>query len=267
MNKIKKLICGLLAICMIVTGITMIPQTVQAADDDFVIEDGVLIEYKGSGGKVVIPDGVTEIADYVFYYNDTITSITVPESVTKCGSRCFGGCTSLKEITFKNSEMVLDWDCITQSYDLEQGAFCAGDYWEYSLAEVKPMVQTLTIKGYSGSTAQTLAKSLVKYPWGNLTVKFVNLKNKKSTTYGVPTTLSIKKGKTSNKCKVSIDSNAFGSVPKITYKSSNEKVATISSAGKITAKKKGTTTITVTITWKDSGMSWKKTAKTKVTVK
>ena len=267
MKQVKKILCGVLMVCMMIAGITVVPQNVQAADRDFVIENGVLTEYKGSGGKVVIPDGVTEIADYVFYYNDTVTSITIPASDTKCGSRWFGGCTSLKEITFKNPNTILDWDSMTQSHDLKQGAFCAGDYWEYSLAEVKPFVRTLTIKGYNGSTAKKLAKALVKYPWGNLTVKFINLKNKKATTYGVPTTLSVKKGKTSNKCKISFNSSEFCSAPKIVYKSSNKKIATISSNGKITAKKKGTATITVTITWKDSGMSWKKTAKTKVTVK
>lgn len=267
MKQVKKILCGVLMVCMIIVGITVVPQSVQAATKDFVIENGVLKEYKGAGGKVVIPNGVTKIADYVFYYNDTITSITIPASVRQCGSRCFGGCTSLKEITFKNSNTILDWDSVTQGHNLKYGAFYAGDYWEVQLPEVKPMVQTLTIKGYSGSTAEKLAKAFVKYPWGNMSVKFVNLKNKKSTTYGVPTTLSIKKGKTSNKCKISLNNNEFNTTPKISYKSNNKKIATISSNGKITAKKKGTATITVTITWKDSGMSWKKISKTKVTVK
>ena len=267
MKQVKKFLCGVLMVCMILAGITTAPQTARAANNDFVIENGVLIEYKGAGGKVVIPDGVTEIADRVFFYNDTITNITVPASVTKCGSRCFGACTSLKEITFKNPDTVLDWDSMTQSHDLKYGAFYAGDYWEVELSEVKPMVQTLTIKGYSGSTAETLAKSYAKYPWGNMTVKFVNLKNKKVATYGIPTTLSIKKGKTSNKCKISYNGYTANSVPKISYKSSNNKIATISSNGKISAKKKGTATITVTVTWDDSGMSWKKVSKTKVTVK
>ena len=38
-----------------------------AAEEDFVIENGVLVEYSGTGGSVVIPDGVTEIAPEVFY--------------------------------------------------------------------------------------------------------------------------------------------------------------------------------------------------------
>ena len=33
---------------------------------DFIIEDGVLIEYVGDESEVVIPDGVTAIGDGVF---------------------------------------------------------------------------------------------------------------------------------------------------------------------------------------------------------
>lgn len=35
---------------------------------DFVIENGVLKEYRGFGGDVVIPDGVTTIGDGAFSY-------------------------------------------------------------------------------------------------------------------------------------------------------------------------------------------------------
>lgn len=75
MKQVKKLLCGVLMVCMVVAGITVVPQNVQAADGDFVIENGLL-----------------------------------------------------KEITFKNPNTILDWDRMTQSHNLEQGAFCAGDY-------------------------------------------------------------------------------------------------------------------------------------------
>lgn len=387
MKQVKKLLCVVLVVCMIVVGI-VVPKNVQAANSDFVIENGVLKEYKGTDENVVIPNGVTEIGygvfrendniqsveipdtvkrigmsafsfcsnlstvnisqgvteiaaqafdgctnlsnitipktvteidyfafsgtkwleqkqderkdhlviinnsilyegtkasgaitipdgimlvcPYAFYYNDNITSIVVPKSVNICDTRCFGGCTSLKTITFKNKDtkMNYDWGRVEMSSGVN-GAFYPGDYWQDELAEVKSMVQTLTIKGYSGSTAETLAKSYTKVPWGNATVKFVNLKNQKVTTYGIPTTLSIKKGKTSTKCKPSYNyriENSYN-IPKVSYKSSNNKIAAISSGGKITAKKKGTATITITMTWDGGGISWKKVAKTKVNVK
>jgi hypothetical protein len=103
MNKMKKVICGLLAICMIVTGITIIPQTVQAADDDFVIEDGVLTKYNGSGGDVVIPDGVTSIGMSAFSYCSKLTKVTIPDSVTSIEDYAFWLCWNLTEITIPDS--------------------------------------------------------------------------------------------------------------------------------------------------------------------
>ena len=51
---------------------------------------------------------------------------------------------------------------------------------------------------------------------------------------------------------------------KVTFKSSNPKVATVSSSGKVTGKKKGSAKITVTMKIKDGA---KKIVTTKVTVK
>ena len=49
--------------------------------DDFIIEDGVLTGYRGPGGHVAVPDGVTRIARSAFRCNRSITEITVPDSV------------------------------------------------------------------------------------------------------------------------------------------------------------------------------------------
>lgn len=54
--------------------------------DDFIIENGVLIEYVGTGVDVVIPDGVTEIGYNAFDDEDEeffFRSIVIPESVKK----------------------------------------------------------------------------------------------------------------------------------------------------------------------------------------
>ena len=44
---------------------------------------------------VVIPDGVTSIADEAFYECDGLTNVTIPDSVKNIGSDAFYGCTSL----------------------------------------------------------------------------------------------------------------------------------------------------------------------------
>ena len=267
MKQMKKLLCGLLMVCMVLTGIGFMPQTVQAQTNDFVIENGVLKEYKGTGGKVIIPNGVTEIDEFAFASatsaNMDIKQITVPNSVDKCGTGCFGALTSLKEITFQNPNTVLDWDSLHSSHTLKYGAFYPGMYWTAFYNELSPLNQTLTVKGYKGSTAEEFAKAYCKYGWGNMRIKFVDLKSKKTTTYGIPTSITLKKGKTSTKCKPNIQYDEYEEHLKVTYKSSNKKIATISSKGKLTAIRKGTTTITIT-----AGYSvWKKVAKVKVTVK
>ena len=54
---------------------------------DFVIENGVLTNYIGKGGDVVIPEGVTSIGEDAFYSSSSLTSIIIPKSVTRIGSR------------------------------------------------------------------------------------------------------------------------------------------------------------------------------------
>ena len=80
--------------------------------NDFVIENGVLIEYNGSEKDVVIPDGVTAIGDVAFFKCDLLESIKIPESVTSVGNGAFEGCKSLKNITIP--------DCVTT---IGEGAF------------------------------------------------------------------------------------------------------------------------------------------------
>lgn len=46
---------------------------------DFVIENGVLTKYVGSGGDVVIPEGVTEIGDMAFA-GSSIKNVEIPDS-------------------------------------------------------------------------------------------------------------------------------------------------------------------------------------------
>ena len=53
----------------------------------------------------------------------------------------------------------------------------------------------------------------------------------------------------------------------VTYKSSNSKVATINSKGKLTAKKKGTTTVTIKSCDKYISNGLKRTFKVKIIVK
>ncbi len=70
---------------------------------DFVIEDGVLFEYLGKGGEVIIPQGVSVISENAFRGNGSITGIVVPEGVTILGSMIFSWCSALTHVTLPKS--------------------------------------------------------------------------------------------------------------------------------------------------------------------
>ena len=72
---------------------------------DFVIENGVLKEFKGRQANVVIPDGVTKIGDYAFSCCSSLTSVTIPDSVTSIGNDAFFNCIGLTSITIPDSVM------------------------------------------------------------------------------------------------------------------------------------------------------------------
>jgi len=82
----------------------------QLSPSNFMIVDGVLTNYTGAGGSVVIPDSVTDIGDEVFRGRTDITSVTIPGSVTNIGDRAFAECTGITNITFQGDAPVLGED-------------------------------------------------------------------------------------------------------------------------------------------------------------
>lgn len=97
---------------------------------EFARVNDILILYQGAGGDVVVPDGITTIAesafsgmpsvnnhitsiklpgsvtaiqDSAFYYCYDLTDIEIPYGVTQIGNNAFGLCTSLTGITLPDS--------------------------------------------------------------------------------------------------------------------------------------------------------------------
>ena len=67
------------------------PEPETPGTSDFVIVNGVLRDYNGPGGNVVIPDSVTSIGNAAFYSCKNLTQVTIPDSVTSIGNMAFAG--------------------------------------------------------------------------------------------------------------------------------------------------------------------------------
>ncbi len=84
-----------------------------ANEPEFDIQNGVLVAYNGSGGHVTIPSTVEEIGPSAFYattYNgNTVTSVTIPASVTTIRSGAFQGLPELTEVTIPDSVTYLEY--------------------------------------------------------------------------------------------------------------------------------------------------------------
>ena len=119
MKKSKKILGLALLSCMVLipTSLTFASETItqeEQADQDFVIENGVLVKYNGTAEHVIIPNTVTEIGAGAFSSSD-IKSIEMPNTVKKMGEGAFRSCQNLEEITLPNQlkkiEKYLFWNC------------------------------------------------------------------------------------------------------------------------------------------------------------
>ncbi|MBQ6453723.1 MAG: leucine-rich repeat domain-containing protein [Coriobacteriales bacterium] len=78
-------------------GTVKVEGVVQTRGADFDIKAGTLMGYSGASRDVVVPDGVDAIGQGAFK-GANITSVTLPNSVTKILNEAFSGCTELARI-------------------------------------------------------------------------------------------------------------------------------------------------------------------------
>lgn len=130
--------------------------------------------------------------------------------------------TALKVISISNGDSVKSWTSSNKkivSVNSKTGKIAAK-----RVGKAKITVTTKT--GAKATCVVTVQKSGVK-------TKKLSVRSK---------SISIKKGKS---YKISVSRNPITANDKITYKSSNKKIATVDSKGKVKAKKKGVVTITI----------------------
>ena len=94
--------------------------------EDFVIEDGVLIEYRGSEQHVTVPDGVTTLSHFAFQSNQTVVSVVIPNSVTEIQSYALINCPLLEEVTLPNDIQKTDSSVFDQCPKLKRIIFAEG---------------------------------------------------------------------------------------------------------------------------------------------
>lgn len=68
----------------------------------FYYAENIYVDGEKFNGSVVIGDDITKIGDYAFYGCDTLTNITIPDSVSKIGIYAFGN-TALANVTIPES--------------------------------------------------------------------------------------------------------------------------------------------------------------------
>lgn len=93
--------------------------TAAADSSDFVIDtSGVLTSYNGSGGDVVIPDGVKAIGEQAFLQCKGLTSVTIPRGVTSIEDRAFEECSGLTSVALPDSLTSIGDDAFSGCMDL-----------------------------------------------------------------------------------------------------------------------------------------------------
>ena len=179
--------------------------------------------------------------------------VTEPPTVLKEGTRVYtcSGCGITRSETIEKLEPTMAVTAETavlqvkqSTQDLEITGLAEGDYVVSWSSENPSVVKVnkagkITAKKSGTATIQvTLASGLTKQIKVTVQKKPVETEN----IINVPTKLTIKVGK---KYKLAPVVQPFTSLEKVKYVSSNPKVAKVSAKGKISAKKKGTATITV----------------------
>lgn len=212
--------------------------------------------------SVTLPENLTWLKWNVFENCASLRTITIPHTVTKIDTSAFKGCERLCEIrgykgteaetfaknkgipfTGLNPKIILSYESgslyVTGGFNkMKLGVRREGTSAGITFSSSKKSVATVNSEGVI--TAQKAGKATITVKCGSLTKKCkITVKSSKITVKTKPVTL--KKGKTK---QIQLSLTPQG---KVTYKTTNKKIATVSKNGKIKAKKKGTCYIKISM--------------------
>lgn len=148
-------------------------------EDDCVIHNGILLQYVGSGGRVIIPNSVTDIAENAFINNTTVTEVVIPASVNSIGNLAFYNCTELASVTIENGVTSIGsqaFACCTgltsvsipdSVISIEQGAFSSCSKLS-SVILPSAVVANLSQEVFDWSTKVTLTNHIFRVEGGVL---------------------------------------------------------------------------------------------------
>lgn len=136
--------------------------TVAAATNTFSFDltTGTITKYNGTDTVVVIPPTisnwpVTKIGEDALKDNTTITSVTIPDSVTEIGANAFAGCTNLTSVTYGG-----DWSNLT----IQSGNPAVQDAANEQLFDFKFILNNtaVIVTRYNGTAADVTIPSRYK---------------------------------------------------------------------------------------------------------
>lgn len=106
----------------------LITSDVPVASGDFsytlVESQATIVGYTGKGGDLVIPEKIDDypvvaIKSFLFNYNDTLTSVTIPGSVKETGDLAFFACKNIKKVTLGEGVEKVSRSCFNYCEALE----------------------------------------------------------------------------------------------------------------------------------------------------
>ncbi len=254
---------------------------VKRAENPLVIINGTLIDGTKATGRVTLPKSVKTISGSAFIMNKNITAITIPDSVTSIGDGAFYSCLKLETVVMADSVTSIGSDIFRlckglKNITLSKSLVTIPDFAFAgcsSLTAITIPGQVATIGSSAFSSCKNLKSVTAADKVKKINSGVFNGKNKSLTLYGFEGSYLQKYAKANkisfkklalNTSKSTLSKGKtvtlkLNSLSECTWKASNTTVASVDKNGKVTAKKKGTVTITAS--------RYGKTFKCTVTVK